>query len=101
MEFRAGSMEDMVNIMRKNFWKDKKVFITGHTGFKGSWLSMWLYNLGAKVTGYALPPATKPSLFELCHLDQMVHSIYGDIMDQPLLQKTFIDTKPDIVIHMA
>lgn len=87
--------------MDKNFWKNKRVFITGHTGFKGSWLCIWLHRLGAKVTGYALAPTSRPSLFELCNLDKIVPTIYGDIMDQQQLQKAIIDAHPDIVIHMA
>ncbi|MEH7087287.1 CDP-glucose 4,6-dehydratase, partial [Neobacillus drentensis] len=58
--------------MDPSFWKDKKVFITGHTGFKGSWLCLWLHALGAKVTGYALIPSTNPNLFECCHIDKLV-----------------------------
>jgi CDP-glucose 4,6-dehydratase len=83
------------------FWKNKHVFITGHTGFKGSWLSMWLTSLGAKVTGYALEPTTQPNLFQLCHLDEMVISNIGDVRDDEKLRKALLAAEPDIVIHMA
>jgi CDP-glucose 4,6-dehydratase len=60
-------MEAMV---KKDFWKDKQVLVTGHTGFKGAWLSLWLHELGAQVIGYALKPPTKPNLFEICGLEK-------------------------------
>jgi CDP-glucose 4,6-dehydratase len=84
-----------------NFWHNKKVFITGHTGFKGSWLCLWLHFLGAKVTGYALKPPTEPSLFKLCKIDKLVRSIIGDVRNLKLLRKVMISAKPEIVIHMA
>jgi len=83
------------------FWKGKKVFLTGHTGFKGSWLSLWLTMMGAEVTGFALEPPTKPSLFELCNIEKKVNSVIGDIRDYNKLHKTINDYKPEIVIHMA
>lgn len=85
----------------KSFWKDKRVFITGHTGFKGAWLSIWLYSLGAKVTGYALNPPTTPSLFDLAKVDTLVHSIIGDIRDREFLKNAISSADPEIVIHMA
>ena len=84
-----------------NFWLSKKIFLTGHSGFKGSWLSIWLYSLGANVTGYALQPPTSPNLFELCGISKLVYSIYGDVRDAELLRKTMVEAKPEIVIHMA
>jgi len=87
--------------MIPSFWFSKKVFITGHTGFKGSWLSLWLQQLGAKVTGYALPPPTKPSLFEVVQVAQGMKSIIGDIRDGDMLAKAMQRAEPDIVIHMA
>jgi CDP-glucose 4,6-dehydratase len=87
--------------LNKDFWSGKKVFITGHTGFKGSWLCLLLYSLGAKVTGYSLKPPTSPSLFDLCRIDQLVPTIYADIRDKKTLQSTILRVKPDIVIHMA
>lgn len=85
----------------KAFWQGKKVFITGHTGFKGAWLSLWLYSLGARVMGYALTPPTKPSLFDLCKMDGFIDSQIADVRDGELLRKTMLDVSPDIVIHMA
>ncbi len=87
--------------MVAGFWKDKKVFLTGHTGFKGSWLALWLHQMGAKVTGYSLPPPTKPSLFESAEIDKLVESHYGDIRDIEKLSKVFFSAQPEIVIHMA
>jgi len=84
-----------------NFYEGKNVFVTGHTGFKGSWLSLWLHFLGAKVTGYALDPPTRPNLFELCKLDKLINSIICDVRDLDSLKKSMLETKPDIVIHMA
>lgn len=87
--------------MDNNFWKGKKVFLTGHTGFKGSWLSLWLSYLGADVCGYSLIPPTNPSLFELCRIESDIKTIVGDIRDYDRLSKTIYDFKPEIVIHMA
>jgi CDP-glucose 4,6-dehydratase len=85
----------------KTFWQGKKVFITGHTGFKGSWLCLWLHSLGAEVTGYALQPPTQPSLFELCRIDGVITSIIGDVRNEDKLLRTMQEVRPDIVIHMA
>lgn len=85
----------------KEFWLEKKVFITGHTGFKGSWLCLWLNSLGAKVTGYALPAPTQPSLFELCKVEEVMTSVLGDVRDGESLQKAMFAAQPEIVIHMA
>jgi CDP-glucose 4,6-dehydratase len=91
-------MEDVVN---QSFWEKKRVFITGHTGFKGSWLCLWLHKLGAEVTGYALDPPTDPSLFELCGVDKFVHSIISDVRDLKTLKLAISKARPEIVIHMA
>lgn len=80
-------------------YKNKRVFITGHTGFKGSWLSFWLTKLGAKVTGYSIGIPTKPSHFDLLKLD--VNSITGDVLDKKKLLRAVRDCKPDIVFHLA
>ena len=87
--------------MNPNFWQGKRVLLTGHTGFKGSWLALWLQSLGAEVTGYALAPPTKPSLFETARIGQSMTSIIGDIRDLPHIQQVFSEQKPEIVIHMA
>ncbi len=83
------------------FWEAKRIFITGHTGFKGSWLCLWLHLLGAKVTGYALEPPTRPSLFKLCRIDRLVKSIIADVRDLKTLKREMLAAKPEIVIHMA
>lgn len=83
------------------FWRGKQVFVTGHTGFKGSWLCLWLQQLGAKVTGYALQPPTNPSLFEVAQVAQGMTSIIGDIRDSTILNDAMRQATPDIVIHMA
>lgn len=85
----------------KSFWPNKKVFVTGHTGFKGSWLCLWLKSLGAKVSGYALNPNTKPSLYELCNIDDFVISVISDIRDREALAEAMSNAEPEIVIHMA
>jgi CDP-glucose 4,6-dehydratase len=85
----------------QTFWQDKRILITGHTGFKGGWLCLWLQSMGANVVGYALKPATNPSLFELAKVGRSMKSIIGDIRDLPHLQKVFAEHQPEIVIHMA
>lgn len=85
----------------KTFWQGRKVFVTGHTGFKGSWLCLWLNLLGAEVTGYALQPPTQPSLFELCSVDELVTSVIGDVRDGESLTKAMVKAQPEVVIHMA
>ena len=87
--------------MNSAFWQGKRVFLTGHTGFKGSWLSLWLQSLGAEVTGYALNPPTIPSMFEVAKVADGMKSIMGDIRDLNALQKAMQDATPEIVIHMA
>lgn len=85
----------------KNFWKGKKVFLTGNTGFKGAWLSIWLDALGAKVHGYALKPPTTPSIYELCRLNKITSTTIADIRDARRLKKDLLAVKPDVIIHMA
>ncbi len=87
--------------MNPAFWRDKRVLLTGHTGFKGSWLSLWLQSMGAQVTGYALAPPTSPSLFEIAEVAQGMTSVIGDIRDLAKLQAVFAEYRPEIVIHMA
>ena len=84
------------------FWSGKRVFLTGHTGFKGGWLSLWLSSMGAKVTGYALAPNTSPNFFDEVQIDGVLEKSYiDDIRDLEKLQNAMADTKPEIVIHMA
>ena len=83
------------------FWQGKKVFITGHTGFKGSWLSLWLQLLGAEVLGYSLPAPTEPSLFELAMIGKGMTSVVGDVRDLDHLVRVVVDFQPEIVFHMA
>ena len=87
--------------MDLSFYKNRKVLITGHTGFKGSWMCKVLIDAGAKVTGYALDPPTNPGLFELCHFEKRMNSIIGDIRNLSMLQDVFQSEQPEIVIHMA
>jgi len=87
--------------MNPAFWSGKRVFLTGHTGFKGSWLALWLQQLGATVTGFALAPPTQPSLFEEAGVAQGMHSILGDVRDLSALQRAMQEAQPDVVIHMA
>ncbi|MDQ7788250.1 MAG: CDP-glucose 4,6-dehydratase [Thermodesulfovibrionales bacterium] len=84
-----------------NFWKGKKVMITGHTGFKGSWLSQWLLLKGANIIGYALPPHTKPNLFDEAHIAEGMISVIGDVRNLELLQSVIFKNKPEIIFHLA
>jgi CDP-glucose 4,6-dehydratase len=87
--------------MTPEFWRRKRVFLTGHTGFKGSWMSLWLQNLGTELTGFALQPPSVPSLFEEANIADGMHSVNGDIRDLPALQQAMQAAQPEIVIHMA
>lgn len=84
-----------------DFYKGKKVLVTGHTGFKGSWMIALLLRAGAKVTGYALAPQAGPNLFDLCEFSKNLNSIIGEIRDIENLKKIFLEIQPEIVIHMA
>ncbi len=85
----------------REFWNGKRVLLTGHTGFKGSWASLWLSRLGADVTGYALAPDTEPNLFSLAAVESVVRSITGDLRDEEALRQAVAEADPQIVIHMA
>lgn len=87
--------------MNRLFWKDKKVFLTGHTGFKGAWLSLWLQDCGAILTGYALAPDTEPNLFDAASVSDGMESIIGDVRDLEKLVKAMNNSQPEVVIHMA
>src|SRR5207247_5245716 len=88
-------------MFNRSFWKSRRVFLTGHTGFKGSWLSLWLNALGAEVTGYALDPPTQPSLFEQAGVAGTVRSIRGDIRNFQNLKTALAECHPEVIIHMA
>jgi CDP-glucose 4,6-dehydratase len=83
------------------FWTEKRVFVTGHTGFKGSWLSLWLGQLGAEVKGYALEPPTDPSLFVTADVASGMRSVIGDINDLPHMKAELCAYEPEIVFHLA
>lgn len=85
----------------RKFWNGRRVFLTGHTGFKGSWLCLWLKALGADVTGYALEPPTMPSLFEQAAVGDSVRTITADVRDFDRLRRVLDECRPEVVIHMA
>ena len=88
--------------MYKNIYAGKRVFLTGHTGFKGSWLALWLTKLGAKVCGYSLAPNTNPSMFKVLDIEHKIEkSVLGDILDEKTLEKSISEFQPDIVFHLA
>lgn len=87
--------------MELDFYRGKRVLVTGHTGFKGSWMCQALINAGAEVTGYALAPPTEPSLFRLAELEKRMTSVIGDIRDFDKLKTTFDMARPEIVFHLA
>jgi CDP-glucose 4,6-dehydratase len=88
-------------MLNRSFWKGRRVFLTGHTGFKGSWLSLWLNALGADVTGFALDPPTEPSLFVQAAVADTVRSLRGDIRDFPGVKMAIAECRPEVVLHMA
>ena len=85
----------------RSFWKNKRVLLTGHSGFKGSWLALWLSNLGARVTGISLPPLTEPNLFSLIKSENLIDSRYIDIRDAEQLAKVTKEISPHLVFHLA
>jgi CDP-glucose 4,6-dehydratase len=96
--FRESAME---NLVKADFWKGKKVLITGHTGFKGGWLSFWLKILGADVVGYALPPSTNPNLFQIADISRGMSSVVADMRDFAHLKRILAQSEPEIVFHLA
>lgn len=88
-------------MIRPEFWAGRRVLVTGHTGFKGSWLSLWLASLGARVSGYALQPATLPSLWQLVDETSGVASTYADVRDAQRLESAFAASRPEVVFHLA
>lgn len=108
MEQRQGAVAGLVNSIPHStgtvdpaFWAGKRVFLTGHTGFKGSWMALWLQHMGARVTGFALAPPTMPALFDVACVADGMTSIIGDIRDQAALTDALVAADPEIVIHMA
>ena len=87
--------------MNHDFWKNRRVFVTGHTGFKGSWLSLWLNRLGAEIYGYALAPPTDPSLFKLAEIDEIVDGSISDVGCLSELTNAIKSSSPEYIIHMA
>ena len=95
-------MEDVgLRAIDVEFWNGRRVFLTGHTGFKGSWMCLWLSSLGAVVKGYSLYPSTTPSLFEEAKIDRLIDSEIGDIRNLSRIKKSMLEFNPDILIHMA
>ena len=95
-------MSTKFSSVSRQFWSRKRVFLTGHTGFKGAWLSLWLSDMGAQVYGYALPPSTSPSLFELAEVGvRIARHQTGSIHDLATLKRAVVHAQPDVVIHMA
>ena len=88
-------------MLRRSFWKNRSVLLTGHTGFKGGWLSLWLGALEANVTGYALDPPTQPSLFEQADVPSSVRSVRADVRDFQRLKAVISECRPDVIIHLA
>lgn len=98
MAVRPRAVEDLVSTA---FWRGRRVFLTGHTGFKGGWLALWLQRLGADVTGYALPPPTEPDLFTLARVGDGLRSILADLDDGVRLEAALAEARPEVVLHLA
>jgi CDP-glucose 4,6-dehydratase len=100
VESWQGTLEGLG--MNPSFWKNKTVFLTGHTGFKGGWIAHWLYELGVAVHGYSLEPPTEPNFYKATQLQKrLAYSTIGDIRDLAALNSALKQAKPDIIIHMA
>ena len=88
-------------LVKTSAWKGRRVLVTGHTGFKGGWLSLWLHQLGAEVTGFSLPAPTDPSLFEQTRLAELVNHIEGDVRDMDAVEAAVSAAQPEVVFHLA
>ncbi len=93
---RERTLEEMVNA-----WRGRRVFLTGHTGFKGGWLALWLARKGAQVRGYALAPATEPNLFTVADVGSVLEDVRGDLLDRPRLEASLREFAPEVVFHLA
>lgn len=94
-------MSDISSTAMASFWQGKSVFLTGHTGFKGAWLAIWLHAMGARVTGYAIDPPTEPNLYNVARVGEITSSIIGDVRDSKQLQQAVDAAEPEIIIHLA
>jgi len=94
-------VESMSSMISPEFWRNRRVFVTGHTGFKGSWLSLWLETLGATVSGYSLSPNTNPALFYALQLGSKIHTTIADVRDPQALAAAIADREPEVVFHLA
>jgi len=101
MENLVGSSSSPVPPTMASFWQGKRVFLTGHTGFKGSWLALWLHHLGAEVLGFALDPPSTPSLFEAARLDTLIETVHGDVRSLETVNAAVAGFRPDAVFHLA
>ena len=97
MEQRPGALETVVS----DVWRGKRVLVTGHTGFKGSWLALWLHQLGAEITGLALPPETEPNVFEAARIDALVDHHVADIRDAAAVERVMAAVRPEVIFHLA
>jgi CDP-glucose 4,6-dehydratase len=96
-----GTVEEMVNAVSNSVWKGRRVFVTGHTGFKGSWLTLWLHQMGATVCGYSLAPPSQPNLFEIARIQDVTEHIEADVCDPHRLKSAMQAFSPDVVLHLA
>jgi CDP-glucose 4,6-dehydratase len=100
--FRPGALEELgLSMDWRSAYRGRRVLVTGHTGFKGGWLCLWLQQLGAEVTGYALSPATEPSMYVACGLARRFRGVIGDVRDDAALRLAFTKARPEIVFHLA
>lgn len=105
MGFQSSTVEDLAMStpaqLNPEFWRNKRVLLTGHTGFKGSWLSLWLQSLNTRLCGIALEPPTEPAMFRIAQVASGMEHHLADIRDFSSIQKIMMDFEPEIVIHMA
>ncbi len=99
----SGTLEEvgLTVPLDSEFWRGRRVLVTGHTGFKGAWLCLWLHRLGAQISGFALEPATEPNLYRLARLDELISSTTGDLRDASALRACVGRTQPEVVFHLG